>query len=198
MRTRTGKKPTGGNMRIDVGTVRTPWATFAVAATPLGIAAIFPVTGELTAARASRDPALRRRVRAGKRRVREGAELIVHPAARSYPASLARAVSALRAYASGRSARRLALDLDGTPFQMKVWNRLCAIPSGKTVSYGALAAAIGRPRAARAVGAAVGANPVPLLVPCHRVIGENGSLTGFGLGLPMKRALLAHEGYTTK
>ncbi|TMQ51593.1 MAG: methylated-DNA--[protein]-cysteine S-methyltransferase, partial [Candidatus Eisenbacteria bacterium] len=98
----------------------------------------------------------------------------------------------------GSAARRLALDLDGTPFQMKVWNRLCAIPSGKTVSYGALAAAIGRPRAARAVGAAVGANPVPLLVPCHRVIGENGSLTGFGLGLPMKRALLAHEGYTTK
>jgi len=178
-------------MRIDVGTVRTPWATFAVAATPRGIAAIFPVTEELTAARASRDPALRRRVR-------KGAELIVHPAARSYPASLARAVSALRAYASGRSARRLALDLDGTPFQKKVWNRLCAIPSGKTVSYGALAAAIGRARAARAVGAAVGANPVPLLVPCHRVIGENGSLTGFGLGLPMKRALLAHEGYTTK
>jgi len=192
MRTRTGKKPTGGNMRIDVGTVRTPWATFAVAATPLGIAAIFPVTGELTAARASRDPALRRRVRAG-------AELVVHRTPRTYPASLMRSVSALRAYASrGSAARRLELDLGGTPFQQSVWNRLCAIPSGKTVSYGALAAAIGRPRAARAVGAAVGANPVPLLVPCHRVIGENGSLTGFGLGLPMKRALLAHEGYTTK
>ena len=192
MRKRVSRKPGGGVTRIDVGTVRTPWATFAVAATTRGIAAIFPVSGEaLTAARASRDPWL-------KRRVREGAELIVHPAARSYPASLARAVSALRAYASGRSARRLALDLDGTPFQMKVWNRLCAIPSGKTVSYGALAAAIGRPRAARAVGAAVGANPVPLLVPCHRVIGENGSLTGFGLGLPMKRSLLAHEGRSTK
>ena len=191
MKKGVSRKLGGGMTRIDVATVRTPWATFAVAATPRGIAAIFPVTGELTAARAARGPWL-------KRRVREGAELIVHPAARSYPASLARAVSALRAYASGRSARRLALDLDGTPFQMKVWNRLCAIPSGKTVSYGALAAAIGRPRAARAVGAAVGANPVPLLVPCHRVIGENGSLTGFGLGLPMKRALLAHEGYTTK
>ena len=192
MRTRTGKKPTGDNMRIDVGTVRTPWATFAVAATPRGIAAIFPVTGELTAARASRDPALRRRVRAG-------AELVVHRTPRTYPASLMRSVSALRAYASrGSAARRLELDLGGTPFQQSVWNRLCAIPLGKTVSYGALAAAIGRPRAARAVGAAVGANPVPLLVPCHRVIGENGSLTGFGLGLPMKRALLAHEDYTTK
>ena len=90
------------------------------------------------------------------------------------------------------------LDLDGTPFQRAVWKRLCAIPTGKTISYGALAASIGRPRAARAVGAAVGANPVPILVPCHRVIGQDGSLTGFGLGLPMKRALLLHEGNRTR
>jgi len=193
MRKRTSRKLSGGTTRIDIGTVRTPWATFAVAATSRGIAAIFPVTGGvLTAARAARDPWLRRRVR-------EGAELRVHPASKSFPPSLVRAVSALRAYASGRaSARRLTLDLEGTPFQQKVWNRLCAIPTGKTISYGALAASIGRPKAARAVGAAVGANPVPLLIPCHRVIGENGSLTGFGLGLPMKRALLAHEGYATK
>ena len=149
------------------------------------------VAGALTPARAVRDPWL-------KRRVGEGAELVVHPTSRSYPPSLVRAVSALRAFAAGRSARRLTLDLGGTPFQQKVWNRLCAIPTGKTISYGALAASIGRPKAARAVGAAVGANPVPLLIPCHRVIGENGSLTGFGLGLPMKRALLAHEGYSKK
>ena len=182
----------GEGTRIDFGTVRTPWATFAVGATSRGIATLFPVTGALTTARAARDPGI-------KGRIREGAELVVHAAPRSYPPSLRRAVSALRAYASGRSsARRLTLDLNGTPFQQKVWNRLCAIPTGKTISYGALAASIGRPKAARAVGAAVGANPVPLLIPCHRVIGENGSLTGFGLGLPMKRALLAHEGYTTK
>ena len=178
--------------RIDIGTVRTPWARFAVAATSRGIASIFPVAGgALTPARALRDAWL-------QRRARQGAELVVHRGSKSYPPSLARAVSALRAFASGRSSRRLALDLDGTPFQRRVWSRLCAIPTGKTISYGALAASIGRPKAARAVGAAVGANPVPLLIPCHRVIGENGSLVGFGLGLPMKRALLAHEGYTKK
>ena len=179
--------------RIDVGTVRTPFATFAVATTDRGIASIFPISGgAITPARAVKDIALARRVRAG-------AELVLHRAPRTYPPGLARAAAALRDYASGGSGSRLpALDLEGTPFQVKVWNQLCAIPSGKTVSYGALAAAIGRPKAARAVGAAVGANPVPILIPCHRVIGENGSLTGFGLGLPMKRALLIHEGIETK
>jgi len=175
--------------RIDVTTVRTPWATFAVAATPKGIASIFPISdGPITAARAARDPALRRRIRAG-------AELELHPASAAHPSSLARATAALEAYASGRTRRLPPLDLEGTPFQLKVWERLCAIPTGKTISYGELAAAIGKPKAARAVGAAVGANPVPILVPCHRVIGMNGSLTGFGLGLPMKRSLLSHEGY---
>ncbi len=182
---------TNGGTRIDVGTVRTPWGTFAVGATTRGIVAIFPIAGGLTAGKATRDPWLERRVRAG-------AELVVHRASQSYPPSLTRAVSALRSYAAGRSSTRLILDLAGTPFQRKVWNRLCSIPSGKTISYGTLAASVGHPKAARAVGAAVGANPVPLLIPCHRVIGENGSLTGFGLGLPMKRALLKHEGYTTK
>jgi O-6-methylguanine DNA methyltransferase len=178
--------------RIDVGTVRTRFATFAVATTDRGIASIFPISGgAITPARAVKDIALARRVRAG-------AELVVHRAPRTYPPGLARATAALRDYASGGSARLPALDLEGTPFQVKVWNQLCAIPSGKTVSYGALAASIGRPKAARAVGAAVGANPVPILIPCHRVIGENGSLTGFGLGLPMKRALLNHEGIETK
>lgn len=173
---------------VDVGTVRTPWATFAVAATPKGIASIFPIRGAaITAARASRDPWLKRRIRAG-------AELVIHRAPGTYPASLAKAAEALRAYASGETRRLPALDLEGTPFQQRVWKRLCAIPAGKTISYGALAASIGKPKAARAVGGAVGANPVPILIPCHRVIGENGSLTGFGLGLPMKRALLAHEG----
>ena len=82
----------------------------------------------------------------------------------------------------------------GTPFQLQVWEALCAIPAGETLSYGALAERIGRPRAVRAVGLANGANPVAVVVPCHRVIGANGSLTGYGGGLSRKRWLLEHEG----
>jgi len=179
--------------RIDLATVRTRLGTFAVAATPRGLAALFPLArGPVTSTRAGRDPAL-------ARRIREGARLVIHRGRGSYPPELARAAAALHAYASGNArGARTVLDLDGTPFQRAVWKRLCAIPTGKTISYGALAASIGRPRAARAVGAAVGANPVPILVPCHRVIGQDGSLTGFGLGLPMKRALLLHEGNPTR
>jgi methylated-DNA-[protein]-cysteine S-methyltransferase len=81
----------------------------------------------------------------------------------------------------------------GNDFQIKVWQALTEIPFGETTSYGALAKKIGYPDAARAVGAANGANPIALIVPCHRVIGADGSLTGFGGGLPLKRALLAHE-----
>jgi len=87
----------------------------------------------------------------------------------------------------------VALAPQGTPFQEAVWQRLCEIGCGETVSYGRIAAALGRPLAARAVGAAVGRNPVSILVPCHRVIGENGSLTGYAGGLPRKKALLALE-----
>jgi methylated-DNA-[protein]-cysteine S-methyltransferase len=81
----------------------------------------------------------------------------------------------------------------GTTFQHEVWNALVKIPFGTTTSYGALAAKLGRPNSARAVGLANGSNPIGLIVPCHRVIGSDGSLTGYGGGLPMKRALLAHE-----
>ncbi len=88
----------------------------------------------------------------------------------------------------------LAWSLSGTPFQRKVWLALTAIPPGETSSYGALAARIGMPTAVRAVGLANGANPTPLVVPCHRVIGADGSLTGFGGGLDRKRWLLRHEG----
>jgi methylated-DNA-[protein]-cysteine S-methyltransferase len=82
----------------------------------------------------------------------------------------------------------------GTEFQKKVWTALTTIPVGETWSYAQLAAAIGKPRAVRAVGLANGANPIPIVVPCHRVIGANGSLTGFGGGLERKRWLLRHEG----
>jgi len=82
----------------------------------------------------------------------------------------------------------------GTPFQKKVWETLCTIPAGETLSYAQLAERIGRPTAVRAVGLANGSNPVALVVPCHRVIGSNGSLTGYGGGLHRKRWLLEHEG----
>jgi len=81
----------------------------------------------------------------------------------------------------------------GTPFQNQVWRELCRIPYGETISYLALAQRIDNPKAVRAVGMANGANPIAIIVPCHRVIGSNGALTGFGGGLPAKRALLELE-----
>jgi methylated-DNA-[protein]-cysteine S-methyltransferase len=85
------------------------------------------------------------------------------------------------------------LVLDGTAFQLLVWRNLRKIPYGETVSYGQLARRIGSPDAARAVGLANGSNPIPIIIPCHRVIGSNGDLTGFGGGLPVKKKLLALE-----
>lgn len=84
----------------------------------------------------------------------------------------------------------------GTDFQKQVWRALCDIPVGETISYATLAERIGRPTAVRAVGLANGSNPISLVVPCHRVIGSNGALTGYGGGLPRKRWLLEHEGAT--
>jgi methylated-DNA-[protein]-cysteine S-methyltransferase len=81
----------------------------------------------------------------------------------------------------------------GTPFQHSVWATLTTIPAGETLSYGGLAERIGKPKAVRAVGLAIGANPLAIVVPCHRVIGADGSLTGYGGGLPRKRWLLDHE-----
>lgn len=89
------------------------------------------------------------------------------------------------------------LHLEGTPFQQQVWQALGEIPYGETWSYGKLAAHIGNPAASRAVGLANGRNPIAIIVPCHRVIGANGSLTGFGGGLDRKQALLNLERQTT-
>jgi methylated-DNA-[protein]-cysteine S-methyltransferase len=102
---------------------------------------------------------------------------------------------ALEAYFAGDLAaiESLRTQTRGTDFQRQVWSALRDIPVGTTVSYGQLAARIGRPAAVRAVGAANGANPIPVIVPCHRVIGADASLTGFGGGLERKRWLLAHE-----
>lgn len=90
----------------------------------------------------------------------------------------------------------LPLKVSGTPFQVAVWRTIAKVPFGKTISYGQIAEAIGKPKAARAVGAAVGANPTPLLVGCHRVLGSSGSLTGYsgGQGVKTKVLLLEHEG----
>ncbi|MGC9967237.1 MAG: methylated-DNA--[protein]-cysteine S-methyltransferase [Syntrophobacteraceae bacterium] len=100
----------------------------------------------------------------------------------------------LHEYFAGRRRQfDIPLHLQGTPFQMKVWNALMEIPLGSTVSYGELAGRIKRKNAVRAVGAAVGRNPVSVIVPCHRVIGSGGSLTGYAGGLERKRALLDLE-----
>jgi methylated-DNA-[protein]-cysteine S-methyltransferase len=103
---------------------------------------------------------------------------------------------ALGDYFAGRleALDEIACQADGTSFQQGVWTALRAIPAGTTVSYGALAEHLGNPKAVRAVGLANGSNPIPIVIPCHRVIGSNGSLTGYGGGLERKRWLLAHEG----
>lgn len=109
-------------------------------------------------------------------------------------AILQRAQEQLHAYFAGRRrAWDLPLDIYGTPFQQAVWKLLLDIPYGETRSYAQLAAALGRPGAARAVGQANGANPLPIVVPCHRVVQADGSLGGYGGGLALKRALLELE-----
>lgn len=108
---------------------------------------------------------------------------------------LARAREQLAEYfAKARTTFDLPLDPPGTPFQRRVWSALRAIPYGTTVSYSDLARRLGDVRATRAVGAANGKNPIPIVVPCHRVVGARGELTGFGGGLDRKRWLLEHEG----
>ncbi len=104
----------------------------------------------------------------------------------------------MRAYFAGDVAAIDALDVDaaGTPFQQEVWTQLRRIPVGSTISYGELARRVGRPQAQRAVGAANAANPIALIVPCHRVIRTGGALGGYAFGLDHKRWLLAHEGTT--
>ena len=104
------------------------------------------------------------------------------------------AVRQLGAYFAGELGRfELPLAARGTPFQQRVWKALSQIPYAQTRSYGEIAAALGTPKSVRAVGAANGRNPIPIVVPCHRVIGADGSLTGYGGGLPLKKLLLELE-----
>jgi methylated-DNA-[protein]-cysteine S-methyltransferase len=108
--------------------------------------------------------------------------------------ALAAALEQLDEYFAGERLRfDLPLDLGGTPLRRAVWRRLLEIPYGTTISYGALARSVGRPDSVRAVAAVVGRTPVPIVVPCHRVIGADGGLTGYGGGLGRKRALLDLE-----
>ena len=106
---------------------------------------------------------------------------------------LAQARDELAAYFNAGGRFNVPLDLHGTPFQLAVWNALLHVDAGATTSYSDIASRVGSPTAVRAAGAAVGRNPVSIVVPCHRVLGSNGSLTGYAGGLPRKRALLELE-----
>jgi methylated-DNA-[protein]-cysteine S-methyltransferase len=118
----------------------------------------------------------------------------VDPQWQEDPGAFEEVVGQLKAYFAGqRTSFELPLVLVGTDFQKEVWMALREIPYGETISYKELAESIGRPKAVRAVGAANGANPIPIIIPCHRVIGNDGSLTGFGGGLPLKKKLLELE-----
>ncbi len=113
---------------------------------------------------------------------------------RGRPAAVAEGLAQIGAYFEGRlQTFTIALQIAGTDFQRRVWSALADIAYGETESYGGLAARIGNPKACRAVGLANGRNPLPLVLPCHRVIGSDGSLTGYGGGLELKRWLLDHE-----
>jgi len=118
----------------------------------------------------------------------------VHPDWIEDASVFADAIDQLQRYFAGNlETFDLPLLLEGTAFQKKVWTALKNIPYGETISYKTLAQRVGSPKAVRAVGAANGANPIPIILPCHRVIGNDGSLTGFGGGLPLKQKLLALE-----
>jgi methylated-DNA-[protein]-cysteine S-methyltransferase len=126
--------------------------------------------------------------RPGRRRAGTWIENSRHPV-------LVETARQLREYFAGRrQSFELTLDVSGTPFQRAVWNALLTIPFGETRTYGELARQVGRPSAARAVGAANGQNPVAIVAPCHRVIGASGALTGFAGGLEAKARLLRLEG----
>ena len=127
--------------------------------------------------------------------VRNNAKQVVTAKDASAQAILFKTKKQLEQYFAGkRTSFDVALDLVGTEFQVRAWRALCRIPFGKTISYGQQASNIKNPKAFRAVGSANGKNPIPIIVPCHRVVASDGSLGGYSLGLKMKIQLLALEG----
>lgn len=155
--------------------VETTWGTFMVASTDKGICQIHFLREDTAGFFAWLEKNLGTRGKLNQRALRD-------------------ATNELTEYLAGRRKRfDSPLDLRGTPFQLKVWAQLRAIPYGETASYGEIAKAAGIPKGARAVGMANHANPVLLMVPCHRVIGANGDLVGFGCGLELKQKLLDLE-----
>ncbi len=156
-------------------TMPSPFGTLTLYATEQGLCAVTFARG---------DEAIRRHLkRYGITSIATGSPPILD-AARAY----------LEAYSAGENPPlTFPLDLRGTAFQRAVWQALLTIPYGETRAYSDIAAQIERPRAVRAVGRAIGANPISLIVPCHRVVGRNGALVGYGGGLELKRALLALE-----
>jgi len=167
-------------------TLKTPIGVLRVAANEKGVTAVdFPTKGRTRASRHA----------SARTREAEVEPADAPPAARAAARRhLAAAVRQLGEYFAGaRDGFDLDLYMTGTDFEARVWKRLARIPHGETCTYAEIARAAGAPGAARAAGAAVGKNPVPIIVPCHRVVGANGSLTGFGGGLDRKRWLLAHE-----
>jgi methylated-DNA-[protein]-cysteine S-methyltransferase len=178
--TRTPRRLPAGRILppLALGSVETPLGPMAIACSPSGLVAL-SLPGE------------------------RGFWLNHRPTALSEPAGgppeaavrlVERVAAELAAYFAGRL-RRFSVPIapPGTPFQRAVWQAVAAVPYAETRSYSAIAAEIGRPEAARAVGHANGANPLPIVVPCHRLVGANGSLTGYAGGLAMKRWLIEHE-----
>jgi methylated-DNA-[protein]-cysteine S-methyltransferase len=139
------------------------------------------------------EPQLTSRLPEARRALRRG-RLTPEPDWRRDEAAFASVADQLRAYFAGQLMHfEVAVDTGGTPFQQRVWSALQRIPFGTTLSYGRLAEELGDPKAVRAVGLANGANPISIIIPCHRVVGADGSLTGYGGGLARKEWLLAHE-----
>ncbi len=160
-----------------IGSIPTAFGTFGATLTPAGV-------GRLTFATEPLDECA-----AWARRWEPGARIVRDDGA------LAPLAAELVAYFAGElRVFTTPVDMRGTPFQVVVWRALADVPHGETRSYAQIAAAIGRPKAVRAVGAANGANPVPILTPCHRIIGSGGTLTGYAGGLALKERLLALEG----
>jgi len=163
------------SVQISVATLKTPIGILQITTSADGVLYI-----DLPGRHVARldDPILRRRL-----------------LSRTRAPALRAAIEELRQYFAGkRHTFEVPVTPPGTEFQRRVWKTISDIPFGETISYGHIANVLGGPHLARAVGAATGANPIPIIIPCHRVIGADGSMTGYGGGLKMKVWLLRHEG----